>query len=188
MYFFDAFSVLGNFRYWRLAALLTSIWAIGPVPALAQPTWECLEPALKQELERKLQFQDDFASTAISQRPDFKDIATLAASASKEAFKVRYSQIAWLWENDRGRLSHADAFWSFPWDENDTKEWRLADQSHSAADDLSEDLKRRVREHPDALSYRSFGSEKRSSEPFVSLLTTFGTEIGSYRDRVASCF
>ncbi|MEM9435949.1 MAG: hypothetical protein AAGA15_02830 [Pseudomonadota bacterium] len=174
---------------WSLAAGLTALFcALSAVPAYGEATWDCLEPELRQELNQKLQFQDDFAAAVKSQRPDLKDIAMLSASASKEAFKMRFSRIVWLWEVDRARLAHADAFWTYPWEESDTTAWRLADDSHAATYDLAKDLQTQVQMHPDALEYRSFNSENRSKEPFLSLLTEFGPAISSQRDRVAACF
>lgn len=188
MSFFSTRRCAGGLRCNRIAPILATLWALAALSVHAEPTWGCVEPALRKELERKLEFQDDFAATVISLRPDFDEIATLAASASKEAFKVRFLRIAWLWENDRVRLSHADAFWSYRWDEDDTTAWRLADNSHVAAHDLETALKKRLQEHPDAKSYGSFGSENRGREPFLGLLTDFGTDISTERDRIAACF
>ncbi len=157
-------------------------------PASAEPSWECLEPALQQELENKLQFQDDFSALVAAERPDLAEIANLAASASKSGFEIRYSRIAWLWENHRARLSSPDSFWSYSWNEGDTKAWRLADENHAAAQDIDDSLKQRLREHQKANAFRSFASENRGKDPFLSLATAFSEQVRLYRDSVEECY
>ncbi|MEM0943306.1 MAG: hypothetical protein AAGI70_05095 [Pseudomonadota bacterium] len=173
---------------WSVVALAILLAPLLAPPARAEPTWSCVGPALQTELDRKLQFQDDFAALIAEARPDLAEVAALAASASKARFEIRFSRIAWLWEADRARLANPDAFWSYPWDDGDRAAWHRADGAHAEADDRADALNAELRAHPDAGAYRQFASETRGEEPFLGLLTAFGSDISADRDRVAACF
>lgn len=157
-------------------------------PASAQPSWNCLEPALKQQLERQLEFEDSFSAAVISKRPDLREISNLVASATKEGFRVRLSRIFWLWKNDQSRFADSGSFWNFDWSEEDAQAWRRADKSHAISDDLKVSLTRQVNEHPDILDYDSFVSENRQDKLFFELKQTFGQGNRLGRNRIADCF
>lgn len=159
-----------------------------PGPAHAAPEWTCLEPALEAELAGKLKFQDDFAALITETRPEFADIAAMNAATARQSFTMRFSRIAWLWRTDPGRFSYPDAFWSFAWNDKDLDGWLNADPDHRAMRDRLDNLKKQLREHPDAGALRAHVSENRTQSPFVDLTTAFGQAIGVQRDRVAACF
>ena len=159
-----------------------------PSLAVANPSWECLEPALEAELAQKLNFQAGFAAAIVEARPDLEEAAGIAADATNESFKIRFARTVWLWQVDPGRFSDADAFWVFAWSDEDEAAWRAADPSHLAAADRVDALRNRFRSLATADAYRSFVSENRTEEPFLGLATDFGDALAADRARVADCF
>ena len=157
-------------------------------PAAAQVTWGCLEPALKTELERKLAFQEELATLAKEEQPDFVDVAALSAATSTAQFEMRYARIVWLWQTDQNRFASADAFWSFPWSDEDNETWLSSDPKHEELSERVDALQQRTTEHPDIDAYREFMFQNRASEPFLQAAITFGEAIKADRERVAACY
>ncbi|WP_299661681.1 hypothetical protein [uncultured Ruegeria sp.] len=162
--------------------------SIAPCMLLAAPDWKCLQPALKEELNRKLIFQDDFAELVSAERPEFADVAQLGADASKINFEMRLSRIKWLWNEEPSRLSDPEDLWVFDWSDADMIKWLEADPDNLSSFERFDELQASLSGHPSLPEFRSYVSDNKAVSPYLELYSAFGEDIRSDRDKVANCF
>lgn len=174
-----------------LAGCLTSAVlcaAMMPVPVLADPDWNCLERALREELHLKLKFQDDFAELVSAERSDFAEVASLGAAASKLNFRMRFSRIAWHWETNPERFTDPNSLWVFVWSDDDMAQWLEADPDNPVSNARFEEFQASLRNHPGLPDFRTFVSDNRTVSPFLELYVAFGDEIKTARENAVKCF
>ncbi len=159
-----------------------------PSMALASPDWACIEPALQVELDLKLKFQDDFAELVSTERPEFGELAQLAAEATKTNFTMRLSRIVWLWEQDPSRLASPNDFWVLDWRDDDMSQWLEADPANAVSQEQFEEIQGSIGEHPDLPDFRAYVSDNRAVSPYLELYTSFGEDTQVARESVESCY
>ncbi len=159
-----------------------------PSTTVASPDWTCIEPALRDELELKFKFQDDFAELVSTERPEFGELVQLGAEATKTNFAMRLSRIVWLWEHDPSRLASPNDFWVLDWRDDDMSQWLEADPANAVSQAQFEALQGSINEHPDLPDFRAYVSDNRSVSPYLELYTLFGEDTQVAREIVASCY
>ncbi len=159
-----------------------------PSSVVGSPDWDCIELALREELDLKLKFQDDFADLVSTERPEFGELAQLGAEATKSSFTMRLSRIDWLWRSDPSRFATPDDFWVLSWSEDDMSGWLSANPSNSALEERFGELRASLRGHPELNEFRTYVSDSRSVSPYLELYTAFGEDIRVIREQVALCF
>ncbi len=162
--------------------------SIVPSMLLANPDWTCLQPALKEELNRKLLFQDDLAELVSAERPEFADVAQLGANVSKINFEMRLSRIAWLWNEEPSRLTVPDDLWAFIWSDADMTKWLEANPDNLSSFERFDELQASLSGHPSLPEFRSYLSDNKAVSPYLELYTAFGEDLRAERDKVANCF
>jgi len=156
--------------------------------AVALPDRACLEPALADELQSKLDFQDNWAVLVATQRPELTEPANMQAATSKLAFERRLSRVLWLLEIAPNRFESADDVWALDWSDEDQAAWLTADFTHQALQDTFDEARSDLRTMPNADAFRTFLYTANENQDFVRLGEAFAETNGVLRNAVAGCF